>query len=507
MIEFPKLSMYPELKPENLPLISLAPEDAWKERARRSFEKLENEQQRLDAEKLLCQTRLDFLCKMILKFNDWDICHDELQEWRYQNKDNRFQLILMPRGHLKSSILSIADTVQIMLREPDTSILLASAVWNSSRSFLSEIKEYLSNKSILPALFGKFNANDTKWTSDQIVINQRSKPDKTPSIDTAGIDKTMTSQHYKYIKADDLVTRENVTTSEQMEKVRNYLGDLIKLLEPDGKMEVIGTRWHDADVYGHIISNLTKEELKGDRFVVYKRQAREMGKPIFPKKFTSEKLDSLKITLGSYDYGCNYDNEPVSPDTQVFKPPFNRYFTDLGDGAIHAITFDPATSEKKNACDAVVLDGAVMRNNQLCVVEYTAFKKKEPSEMIDKIFTYVQKYRGYANRSIKVGIEINGGQEIYIKLIQEEQRKRNVFFEIVPLRHIVDKTSRIRALQPRWESGNLLLKQGMVELEEQMMRFPVGTKCDIIDALAMQLEVLTPQFNNKPKVWVDPNHR
>ena len=137
MIEFPKLSMYPELKPENLPLISLAPEDAWKERARRSFEKLENEQQRLDAEKLLCQTRLDFLCKMILKFNDWDICHDELQEWRYQNKDNRFQLILMPRGHLKSSILSIADTVQIMLREPDTSILLASAVWNSSRSFLS----------------------------------------------------------------------------------------------------------------------------------------------------------------------------------------------------------------------------------------------------------------------------------------------------------------------------------------------------------------------------------
>ena len=116
--------------------------------------------------------------------------------------------------------------------------------------------------------------------------------------------------------------------------------------------------------------------------------------------------------------------------------------------------------------------------------------------MFDKIFEYAQKYRWR-----KFALEVNGGQEVYVKLLQEEQRKRNVFFEIVPLHHIKDKFSRIIALQPRYESGNLLLKQGMMELEDQLLRFPVSSKLDIVDAFAMIQEIAIPMMQ-KPKVYV-----
>jgi len=150
----------------------------------------------------------------------------------------------------------------------------------------------------------------------------------------------------------------------------------------------------------------------------------------------------------------------------------------------------------------VVLDGAVTKGNQLLCVEYKAFRRKEPDEMINKIFEYASRFKWK-----KLVVETNGGQEVYVKLIQDEQRRRNVFFEIYPIHHTKDKFSRIMALQPRWESGNLLLKQGMSELEDQMLRFPVAVKNDIVDALAMVQEVSDSQFEVKSKVFYPKEFR
>ena len=468
--------------------------------------------EQLEAHRELCKNSLKYLCRDVLGMADWDTCHDELEvkvrEWDMNGK--KFRLYLLPRGHLKTSIISIGKTIQDILNNFNTKILLASAVWGNSRSFLSEIKAHFERNHLLINSFGEFRPGDKsglRWTQDEIIVNQRRLPNKTSSIDTAGIEKIMTSQHYDIIRADDLVTRENITTSDQIEKVKNYFKDLLKLLEPNGVIEIIGTRWHDGDVYGHIISHLCKEEMKDNGFVVYKRKAIEDNAPIFKKKFSIDMLANLREQLGSHEYSANYDNDPLSQSARVFKDPV-RYWTDLGDDPVHAITLDFATSQKKGSCDAVVLDAAISKANQLCVVEYKVFEDidKSPLSIIEKTFEYVLKYRPKTG-TIKVGVEVNGGQEVYVKLFQEEMKKRNLFFQIVEIRQNVDKGVRIRALQPRWESGNLLLKQGMVELEEQMTRFPVSAKVDILDALASQLQVIDHQHITKGRVYIPPQYR
>ncbi len=463
---------------------------------------LSDDDRALETARELCRTSLRFLCERMLRYSDWDKVHDEMSEWLNATMakpcDNkRIIFMLMPRGHLKSSVITIGKSIQEMLKNPDIRILLTNAVWDNARSFLSEIKAFLTGKSFLPDLFGIFETD--KFNSEEITIRQRNRPNKTPTISTGGVDSAKASQHYDLIIADDIVNRQSVSSSDLRAKTVLFYKDLLDLLEPNGTLICIGTRWHDGDLYGEKIRD--QKIHKDPSISFYVRKVVEDGKFIFPKKFNKSVLDQLYREKGSFEVSGQYFNDPISEEDQQFKPPI-RYWNEIGEGTVHYGAFDPATSEKETACEAVVFSGAINRSNQILAVEYKAFQKKDPSEMISKIFEYAQKFRWR-----KLGVETNGGQEVYVKLIQEEQRKRNVFFEIVPLHHIKDKFSRIIALQPRYESGNLLLKQGMVELEDQLLRFPVSNKLDIVDSLAMIQEIAEPFIGIKPKLYIPAEYR
>lgn len=464
---------------------------------------LSNDEKMLETARQLCQKNLKFLCQKMLKYADWDRCHDEMVGWLEAKlaepcESKRILFMLMPRGHLKTSIITIGWTIQQVLKNPDVRVLLLNAVWENARSFLTEITAFLTTKSWLPSLFGAFQKGDKGFTQDAITVAQRNRPNKTPTISTAGVDSAKASQHYDVVVADDIVNRQNVGSQELRAKTLLYYKDLLDLLEPKGTLIVVGTRWHDGDLYGE---KMREQKASPDPSInFYVRKVIEDESFIFPRKFSAAVLDQLRREKGSYETSAQYFNEPVSEEDQQFGPPV-RYWKELGEGVQHYGAFDPATSERKDACDAVVLSGALNQANQLLAVEYKAFQRKDPKEMIDRIFEYAS-----ANKWRKLGLETNGGQEIYVKLIEEEQRRRGIFFKIDPLHHIQDKMSRIRALQPRWESGNLLLKQGMTELEDQFLRFPVSSKLDIIDAMAMIQEISEP-FVPKPRVYVPWEYR
>lgn len=458
------------------------------------FAGLNLEKEEVQYSRALLEERLDFLCRYYLEFKDWDACHSELNEWLMQSTKKR-KLILMPRGHLKTSILTIGLTIQHILKDPNTTILLANAVWDNARSFLSEIKEYLTSKSKLYYLYGKFESY--RWNQDEIMVKQRKKANKTPTVSTAGIDKALASQHYKVIICDDIVNRQTISTEEQRGKVKKFYSDLLDLLEPDGTLYLIGTRWHDADLYGGIIRD------EAEKFDIYTAMATRdgtiEGEVIFPKKFNTQILQDLLLAKGSYEFYSQYFNKCVNADDQQFKPPV-RYWKDLGDNPRHTISVDLAISEKTSADYTVVMDCAVTASNQLCVVEYCR-RRMSPSETIERIFEFVLKY-GVK----KVGIESVAYQRALISILDEEIKKRGIFFEVVPIHPSKDKFTRTIALQPRWESGNLLLKQGMVELEDELARFPVGEHDDLLDALAMQLNIIQPVLK-KSKVWIPSKYR
>lgn len=459
----------------------------------------------VELERELCKTDLYYLCTKKLGYKDWDICHTELDHW-YKKSKKDFKVILIPRYHLKTSIVTIARTIQYLLKNPSGKVLLCNAVWDNARSFLDEVKSHLT-QSDLPRLFGKFESS--KWNSDEIVIAQRRRPDKTPSIDTAGVEKTLTSQHYDYIICDDLVTRENITTPEQMMKVKKFFFDLLKLLNPvDGKLDIVGTRWHFADLYGDLDEENKMRVSKGtpEKYDFFVRSATQDGTfttaPIFPKMWPIEKLIDLHFTIGPYEYSANMNNMPISEKEQIFKPPI-RFWEKIPEGSRYYISVDLATEGGKDY--SVVMVGAITPGNQLLIVDYKRGHFGH-NETLDAIFNFIVQYC-MRQSTKKVAIESNAYQKVFIRLVEEEMRKRGIFFEVLPIHHHKSKEMRIRGLEPRYASGNLLIKQGMVELIDEMSRFPVSKNDDLLDAAEELLHMIDPAVSHPSKTYIPSRYR
>lgn len=203
-----------------------------------------------------CRTNLKFLSKEFLGMSKWDDgLHDDLAD--YLEKSGKHKLILIPRGHLKSSLVTIAWTIQQLLRDPDVRILIRNAVWDQARRFLGQIQGYLED-SKLPLIFGQFTSQKKVWTKDEIEIRQRKVRKASPSIMTAGLETSLTGLHFDIIIDDDLVNDKNTATKEQVQKVIDVYNDSFNLLDRGGTHVVVGTRWNVKDLYGHILTTDSK---------------------------------------------------------------------------------------------------------------------------------------------------------------------------------------------------------------------------------------------------------
>lgn len=200
-----------------------------------------------------CRTDLKFLCKEMLNLTKWDDgLHTDLATYLERSGPNK--LILIPRGHYKSSIVTIGWTIQQLLRNPDLRILIRNAVWDQARRFLGQIQGYLES-SKLPLVFGSFTSAKSIWTKDEIEIRQRKTRKASPSIMTAGLETSLTGLHFDIVIDDDLVNDKNTATKEQIQKVIDVYNDSFNLLDAGGQHIVIGTRWHVRDLYSHILLN------------------------------------------------------------------------------------------------------------------------------------------------------------------------------------------------------------------------------------------------------------
>lgn len=163
------------------------------------------------------------------------------------------KLIVMPRGTFKSSICSVAYPIWCLLRDPDERILLDSELYSNSKNFLREIKMHLASTA-LTDIFGEFR-NPACWNEGEIIIAQRNRVIKEASITASGIGAEKTGQHYDRIIIDDLNSPSNSHTKEGQEKVLMHYKYNTSILEPNGTMAIVGTRYAEGDTIGYALRN------------------------------------------------------------------------------------------------------------------------------------------------------------------------------------------------------------------------------------------------------------
>lgn len=163
------------------------------------------------------------------------------------------KLLVMPRGTFKSSIGVVGYSIQTLLKDPNKRILIDSENYQNSRNFIREIRGKLEQTSMTD-LYGEFRSDDN-WAEGSITIKQRNKVFKESSVTASGVGANKTGQHYDVIIHDDLNTDKNSNTPELCRKVIDHYKMNTSILEPNGIMVVIGTRYSELDVIEFILQN------------------------------------------------------------------------------------------------------------------------------------------------------------------------------------------------------------------------------------------------------------
>jgi len=459
----------------------------------------------IDQVKESCKNSLWFLCTQILGYKDWDICHDEIE--KFLAKPANKKLVLIPRGHLKTAIVTKALSIKWILNDPNVRILLANQVWDKAREMLSEIKGQLEGKSELPKLFGTFVSG--RWNEEKIEVAQRTKSLAAPTIATTGVEGEMTSTHFDKIILDDLMGLQNYKTKEQRDKVRAFYRSMINLLEPDGQLIVIGTRWHLDDLYQTII------DTEKDYYDIMVRSVVENGRIIFPKKFNlkfdparkqwapvAEKcmdyIQFLKQSTGG-DFYSQYMNNPVDDENQLFRTSYFKHYAERPSNLFTCMTIDPAISEKQSADYTGIVVAGRAPDKKIYVLDTLRGRWGSPKEIVDQIFLMRDKWRPDI-----IAIEENGFQKSLRYWAEDEMKRTGVFFPIETIKSPVErgglvKEYRIKGLEPYYRNGLVFHQSWMKDLEEELAQFPRAKHDDLSDALSWQLDFLIAPEEERPE--------
>lgn len=449
-------------------------------------------QEMLDTAKAWNAKSLKYLCTKFLATPHWSQVHNELDLFM-RAAGNRIHIEL-PRGHLKSHIITKGWSIQQILKNPNIRILIVNATEDNAIKFMRSIERYIGKGSLLEKIYGRFESS--VWNQNELIVSGRTEILDAPTLMAAGLQKTLTSQHYDVIIADDLVEPDNSRTKEQREKVHDFYLSLFDLLEPKGKIVVIGTRYHQDDLYARIL----EENQQHSNWSIFVRSCyKPDGEILFPEKFSQAQLDDIK-KKSFYHFSTQYLNNPIDPDNADFKSGQVKYYdpTTPHPGSLY-LTIDPAIALSRNADYSALVVAGMFGDRRIRVVD-AVHKRLIPSELVDEIFNLVKKWRLH-----RVGIETFAFQKTLKYDIQRQQRERGIFFSIDELgkRHsgrgeqILSKEARIRRLQPYFEQGLVEIRADMQDLRDELLAFPRGRHDDLIDALSYQLDYLVPSLGKQ----------
>ena len=252
------------------------------------------------------------------------------------------KLLLMPRDHLKTSLIrSLA--IHMLLQDEDSNcympgkegasmrILLANETATNAQHQLRWIAQQFESNRMLRALWPHRTwmspkSEAKKWNEQEIVL-PRAQDYPEASIETIGVGGAVTGRHYDVMLKDDLVTLEAANSPQQMlTAIEWHKASRALMDDPDKSLEMtIGTRWAVHDLY---------EEMQRDPSVEHvTRRVVEDGVTIFPEMFSLDTVQRLKDELGPL-FPLLYMNSAADPELTDFDMDDVRKFQIQGNAIV-----------------------------------------------------------------------------------------------------------------------------------------------------------------------------
>lgn len=427
-------------------------------------------------------------------------------------KGKRKRAMLLPRGHLKSEIITKAHTLWRICRDPSERNLVESLSQKQTRKFVKGIKRpFEQTGSKFHDLYGKLmpQGHDAEeWAADFFRLKCANPRGTDPTVEAVGIGGATTGSHFERILLDDFVTKETTggvdgaTTEETNEKIRLMNG----VLDPGSILLDVGTPWEAGDGHSMFIRKDGPFYEDSSFFVATLVDANPEGRiprdlclvsrgdPIWPDKFPlyviQEKRRSMPIDqeyFGQYfcqfygtsvklfhpDWIAHYDGEPRDMARRAKCRIFMA--VDTASGKVNAIKkgkFDPTGmlvvgQSTLDPTDYYLLDGCK---------EFIA--AEDMGAAIVEMALYWKKFADAHDLEFSVGVEDTAYSTLIKPIVEHELRDRGQegIFTIVPLLHNNrQKESRIRMLASPHSRGMISLPKKLIKSQKR------GPNYDLIE--------------------------
>ena len=456
--------------------------------------------------------------------------HEELISWwsRTDRKDN--QLVLLPRGHMKSK-LAAYRTAWYVTNHPETTVLYVSATADLAEKQLYAIKQIIDSpiyRRYWSNMIHPEEGKREKWAVAEIAVDhpqRKLEGIRDATVKAVGLTSNTTGFHADIVVLDDIVVPGNAYSEDGREKVANAYSQLASIENPGAEEWVVGTRYHPKDIYdtminmketlydneGDVESELEVYELfqrvvETDGEFLWAKRARKDGKSF---GFDAKELARIKAKyIDTTQFYAQYYNDPNTTESARINSDNFQYFDKAalnvkdGDWYIRDrklnifAAIDFAFSLRRQADYTALVVVGVDHQANYYVLDIDRFKTEKIVDYYQHILKSWEKW-GFR----KIRAEVTVAQQTIVKELKDSYLKPNGIplsvDEFRPTRSLGDKAQRVGAvLEPKYDNLQVWhYKGGNCQTLEEELVMVHPPHDDIKDALSNAMAIsLAPKL-------------
>lgn len=453
---------------------------------------------------------------------------------------NQRVAIAAPRGHAKSTIVSLAFVLWLLAYQRESFILIISATGELAEQLLRNIRDELELNDQLrldfphlcPPTAGK--GKPAPWRGGAL---------RTPcgaSVRGLGMEQQIRGLRNRQsrpglILIDDAETPEGTLSQEGRAKLADiFTRTLLKAGDLRTNVVVIGTILHQDSLlaqlvdpdrspgwnsrrYRALVVPPTNKDLWRHWEGIYSGKDRFSGETgpgparayyeshrsgmdegaqvLWPEQDPLYQLKEMQLREGVRSFQSEKQNEPLDPALCLFSSEHLSYWTDqypdvaalrsaLGHRLIFYMSWDPSLGSSGTNGDfsAIVVIAKDSHTETRYVVE-ADLSRCGPALAIGKILDLWVRYA-----PAYIAVESNGFQTLLVGQLQDAAQPANVRLRILPIQHTGNKVARIQLLEPLAAQARIQFSRAHTELMDQFRNFPHGSFDDGPDAVELAYE-------------------
>lgn len=445
--------------------------------------------------------------------------------WELCCTDSKYVALSAPRGHAKSTAITLGYGLSTLLFRERKFMVLVSDTEAQASLFLGTFKQELQENEMLIDLFGLKKSDKglvafVKDTESDIIVEL--DDGHKFRIIAKGAEQKLRGLIWNgsrpdIVLGDDMENDELVMNKERRAKMKRWFyGALMPVLSQHGIMRLVGTILHMDALLESFMPNPNDKYtvIKGLKMfstkrtlwksIKWKAHNEDFTEILWPQRFSAQRFIDLKNDFtqqGMPDvYSQEYLNVPIDESTTYFKRadflPIRP--EDKTKTLLHYVTADLAISEKERADYSVFVIAGVDEDKRIHIKNVIR-ERMDGREIVDTLIAIQKLYDPVA-----VGIEDMQVSKSIGPFLNEAMHANNTYLNLLPLKHGgKDKLTRARSIQARMRAKGVKFDKEAdwyQIFEDECMRFPRDKHDDQVDAfsyLGLMLDKIIEAPTNK----------